>query len=549
MVRVILKGANGTPIFGRWAPQPSFNDGAPLIDHVSSPAVVNRDDVVLHDGLLALTNNTLTPREAVREDLLFVRRVLDAAEIPFLLVRGEDETPVLAIDMKNRKALRLALIAACQNEPFYVKPARIKANGTRVASDERDTPVLVADGVLTPVIKAKAFVIFRPRVEPAGRLRFDEPFGVRIELWEYMRNEVVAPNPNALMRRWLPSNEAINETVELHGEDWPTLRGMFDRLAHDIPFEIDLVFSWVDGAEVEWQKARAARMANFVVGEGDDSEARFRQLDELKYALRSVHQYAPWIRNIYIATDSPRPKWLAEHPRVTLMRSEDFFERHDDLPTHNSHAVESQLHNIPGISEHFLYSNDDMFFGRHVSPSMFFSPGGISKFIEARTRIGMGESSVQRSGFENAARVNRRLLQQKFGATITRHLEHAATPLRVSVMRELEAEFPEDFARTSASAFRQATDISVTNSLYHYFALLSGKAIVQTEAKVKYVDTTSIEGLRKMRSLLRKRSSDFFCLNDGSFPEISAEDRAAAVRSFLDEYYPIPAPWELPEAE
>ncbi|GAA1225266.1 stealth family protein [Rhodoglobus aureus] len=520
-----------------------------MIDHVSSPAVVNRDDVVLHDGLLALSNDTLTPREAVRDDLLFLRGVLDDAGIRFLLVRGDGETPVLAVDWKDRKALGFALVAACQNEPFYVKPARIKENGKPFASDARDSPVLVADGVLVSAIKAKAMMLFRPRVEPAGRLRFDAPFGVRLELWEYVRDEVVAPNPNALMRRWVPRTEAIDDTVDFYGQSWPTLSGMFEPLASDIQFDIDIVFSWVDGAELEWQKARAARMANFVVGEGDDSEARFRQLDELKYALRSVHLFAPWIRNIYIATDSPRPAWLAEHPRVTLMRSEDFFANHDDLPTHNSHAVESQLHNIPGLSEHFLYSNDDMFFGRSVSPAAFFTPGGVSKFIEARTRIGLGESSIERSGFENAARVNRRLLQQKFGATITRHLEHAATPLRISVMKELEKEFPEDFKRTSASAFRQATDVSVTNSLYHYYALLSGKAMIQADAKVKYVDTTSLGGLRKMRSLLRKRTSDFFCLNDGSFPEVSAEDRAAAVRTFLDEYYPIAAPWELPEAE
>ncbi|MGV8877246.1 MAG: stealth family protein [Rhodoglobus sp.] len=520
-----------------------------MIDHASAPAVVNRDDVVFHDGLLALINHDLTPRDAAREDLLFLRGVFDEARIDFLLVRGDGETPVLAVNWKDRKALSLALIDACQDEPFYVKPARIKENGKQVASDVRDTPVLVADGVLSSAIKAKAMVLFRPRVEPAGRIRFDAPFGVRIELWEYLRDEVLAPNPNALMRRWVPRTEAIADTVELHGQSWPTLQGMFDPLASDIGFDIDIVFSWVDGAELEWQQARADRMKNFVVGEGDDSDARFRQLDELKYALRSVHLFAPWIRNIYIATDSPRPAWLAQHPRVTLMRSEDFFANHDDLPTHNSHAVESQLHKIPGLSEHFLYSNDDMFFGRPVSAAAFFTPGGVSKFIEARTRIGLGQSSIERSGFENAARVNRKLLQQKFGATITRHLEHAATPLRVSVMQELEREFPDDFARTSASAFRQATDISVTNSLYHYYALLSGKAIVQADAKVKYIDTTAMEGLRKMRSLLRKRSSDFFCLNDGSFPEISAEDRAAAVRSFLDEYYPIAAPWELPEPD
>ena len=40
------------------------------------------------------------------------------------------------------------------------------------------------------------------------------------------------------------------------------------------------------------------------------------------------------------------------------------------------------------------------------------------------------------------------------GAVTTRHLEHCAAPLRRSVMAELEAEFPEDFRRTTAARFR-----------------------------------------------------------------------------------------------
>ncbi|RZH81155.1 sugar phosphotransferase, partial [Staphylococcus aureus] len=96
-----------------------------------------------------------------------------------------------------------------------------------------------------------------------------------------------------------------------------------------------------------------------------------------------------------------------------------------------------------------------------------------------------------RSGFENAARVNRQLLFDRFGQVITRHLEHTAVPLRKSVLIEMEREFPEEFARTAASPFRSDTDISVTNSFYHYYALMTGRAVPQEKAKVLYVDTTS----------------------------------------------------------
>ncbi|NUT57897.1 MAG: sugar phosphotransferase [Agromyces sp.] len=473
------------------------------------------------------------------EDLLAVGDALDAAGIGYLLVRGNDERLVIAVDRADRKAVARAFAEAFANEPFYaatIAPERIA---------DAD-PVLLADGKLSAHRKASILRLYRPRVEPVGRLRYGSATGVQLELWRFGEDTIEAPVENALMRRTMPRSEAVDDTVHLHGRDWPTLEHMFAPLASDVDFDIDMVFSWVDGSSDEFIRERAKRMQSYVVGEGDDSEARYRQIDELKYALRSVHLFAPWVRRIFIATDSPAPSWLARHPKVTIVRSEQMFADTSVLPTHNSHAVESQLHRIEGLAEHFLYSNDDMFFGRPVSPDLFFSPGGITKFVEATTRIGLGDTDPARSGFENAARVNRALLRERFGKVTTRHLEHCAAPLRRSVMADLEAAFPEDFRRTAASRFRAATDISVTNSLYHYFALLTGRAVVQTDARVKYVETTLKRALPAMRRLLKRRDMDMFCLNDGSFPEISVEERTAAVIDFLERYFPFPAPWEKP---
>ena len=140
--------------------------------------------------------------------------------------------------------------------------------------------------------------------------------------------------------------------------------------------------------------------------------------------------------------------------------------------------------------------------------------------------------------------MNRKLLWNRFGRITTRHLEHTAAPLRRSVVDQMEEEFPEEFRKTAASRFRAADNISVTNSFYHYYALLTGRAVTQTAAKVRYVDTTMRSGLKYLPKLLAKRNMDFFCLNDGSFPEVSADERAEVVTDFLERYFPIKAPWE-----
>jgi len=503
-----------------------------------SPAVVarlkHRPDVVRRHGRYALINKERTPQQAMVEDLLAVRSALDAAGVDFILVRGNDERPVIAVDWQDRKKLRDALVGAFRNEPFY----------SMTVDARKKSSVLVADGQLSANRKARIFRLYRPRVEPVGGLEYGPGTGVQLELWRFEGDQLVLPVENSLTRRTVLRQDAVRGTVERHGLSWPTMENMFADHASDIGFDIDIVFSWVDGSSPEYIAARRARMAGAQLGEGDDHEARFRQIDELKYALRSVHMFAPWIRRIFIATDSQAPTWLAEHPAVTIVRSEEFFADPSVLPTHNSQAVECQLHHIEGLSEHFLYSNDDMFFGRPVGPDTFFTPGGITKFIEAETRIGLGANDAERSGFENAARVNRKLLWDRFGRITTRHLEHTAAPLRRSVMATMEQEFPDEFARTAASTFRAADNISVTNSFYHYYALLTGRAVTQTGAKVRYVDTTQWSGLHYLPKLLAKRNMDFFCLNDGSFPEVSAKERARLVVDFLEMYFPIKAPWE-----
>ncbi|BAD59720.1 hypothetical protein NFA_48680 [Nocardia farcinica IFM 10152] len=457
------------------------------------------------DAVAGQVAGNLAVSEATIADLGYLRAQLAAAEVPFLLVRDRDHRLVLAADAAHRAMVRRVTAAAA----------------------------------------AAGFVCTQPQpdVVRLGRDR-DPAHHVELELWEYHGDTVECPRPNALTRTVFDLADVEFTEVRLFDRSWPTLAQMFAPQPTDVGFDIDIVFSWVDGSDPEFRARRAGMMAQVVVGEGDDADARIRQIDELKYALRSVHKNAPWIRRIFIATDSPAPAWLAEHPKVTIVRAIDHFSDTSGLPTFNSHAVESQLQHIEGLSEHFLYSNDDMFFARPVRPSMFFTPAGISRFIEADVRIGPGRNNERRSGYENAARVNRALLAERFGHVITRHLEHTPVPLRRSVLREMEEEFAADFARTRTSRFRAATDISVTNSLYHYYALLTGRAVPQEAARVAYVDTTSRAGLAVLDDIAAHRDLDFFCLNDGSFPEISESERVREVSRFLAGYFPDPAPWE-----
>src|SRR6185312_15202489 len=102
---------------------PEDDGAASPVREVTSPAAIarfqERPDIVRSEGRYALLNTTITPHEAMVTDLLFIRDALDAAGVGYLLVRGNDARPVIAVSWADRKALRKALVAACQDEPFY----------------------------------------------------------------------------------------------------------------------------------------------------------------------------------------------------------------------------------------------------------------------------------------------------------------------------------------------------------------------------------------------------------------------------------------------
>ncbi|XP_061570487.1 N-acetylglucosamine-1-phosphotransferase subunits alpha/beta [Cololabis saira] len=106
----------------------------------------------------------------------------------------------------------------------------------------------------------------------------------------------------------------------------------------------------------------------------DISASRFEDNEELRYSLRSVEKHAPWVRHIFILTNGQIPSWLnLDNPRVTVVTHQDVFLNSSHLPTFSSPAIETHIHRIPGLSQKFIYLNDDVMFGKDVWPDDFYS--------------------------------------------------------------------------------------------------------------------------------------------------------------------------------
>lgn len=151
-------------------------------------------------------------------------------------------------------------------------------------------------------------------------------------------------------------------------------------------FPVDAVVTWVNGSDPEFgEKIRQIRDA-FCPGKRIEA-GRYRNNGELRYALRALIAYAPWLRTIHLVTNGQRPAWLtqdgqfpsgftANHPQIRFADHREFIPA-EFLPTFNSHVIESFLHRLPGLAEHYIYCNDDVFLGRPTRKTDFFTPNGL----------------------------------------------------------------------------------------------------------------------------------------------------------------------------
>ncbi len=139
--------------------------------------------------------------------------------------------------------------------------------------------------------------------------------------------------------------------------------------------DIDFVITWVDMNDPKWQ----AKFSEYSKDKGNSrngvSKARFRDNGFLKYWFRGVEKFAPWVRKIHFITDGQKPEWLDENnPKINLVNHADFIPS-QFLPTYNSVVIERYIHKIQGLSEHFVYFNDDFYIINHVEKERFFQNG------------------------------------------------------------------------------------------------------------------------------------------------------------------------------
>mgnify|MGYP000206343955 CR=1 FL=1 len=147
---------------------------------------------------------------------------------------------------------------------------------------------------------------------------------------------------------------------------------------------IDVVILWVNSSDEVWKNKINQYLENKIDWDDKEESTRYNSINEIEISITSVIKNASFIRNIFVVTDNQKPKKFEELKELAkksdinlkLIDHKDIFTGYEKyLPTFNNRSIEALMYRIKGLSEHFLYANDDMFVNASLASSFFFKNG------------------------------------------------------------------------------------------------------------------------------------------------------------------------------
>lgn len=255
---------------------------------------------------------------------------------------------------------------------------------------------------------------------------------------------------------------------------------------------IDFVITWVNGQDEEWLEKRSAYIA-----EGDSSVVRYRDYGLLRYWFRCVEKFAPWVHRIYLITDHQVPSWINKgNDKLVLVDHENYIpEKY--LPTFNSNVIEFFMHRIPGLSDRFVYFNDDMFITSRVDEDYFFE-GDKPKDSLVFNAVSVGDKNnaiehiilnnlelLSRDFSKNDIMRNRdKVFRLKYGSGLIRNLllkpwhsftgisnPHVPISYRKETFMKVWEKYGKELEKSSCNRFRTPQDLN--HWLFRYYQLFT----------------------------------------------------------------------------
>ncbi len=307
--------------------------------------------------------------------------------------------------------------------------------------------------------------------------------------------------------------------------------------------KIDFVVTWVDGTDPEWlAEKRKWQTGSDLAGDDANNECRYRpEAEMLRYWFRAVERFAPWVNKIHFVTCGQKPDWLnVNHPKLSLVNHKDYIPS-EYLPTFNSNVIELNYHRLPGLAEHFVLFNDDVFLTNSVLPDFFFNNGMPVLLSDLRYSNKVGYNNWSRTVFNdyclvknsfnirksiwenkrkwfNVKELGLKRVRQNFVCYMANKTlpvgiyGHVALPHLKSSLQEVWDRYPDIMEQVSMYKFR--TDDQVNQWLLCAWNQAKGSFYPVHESKIGKNFSLSPHNVDELCDAVRSQKYPQVCIND-----------------------------------
>lgn len=293
---------------------------------------------------------------------------------------------------------------------------------------------------------------------------------------------------------------------------------------------MDIIITYVDGCDPEWQADYARCIGKKALAK------RYRDWGTLPYLFRGIDECMPFIENVFlvVARESQVPAWV-DPAKVHVVLHRDFIPE-AYLPTFNSTAIEMFMHRIEGLSEEFIYFNDDFFPLMPCQPTDFFREG--------RAAVSMARHILtMRNLFRVHTKRSDRLARQASGARgawFYVRPQHTCAAMLRSVSAEAFERCREQIL-ASVSALRNRRNYN--QYLFTDYAYFTGRTFHQRISNQHF--SLSIANLDVLTKSIMHPTRKIACINDVDMSEEKFQRFQARLLQAFQARFPKKSRFEL----
>ena len=285
---------------------------------------------------------------------------------------------------------------------------------------------------------------------------------------------------------------------------------------------MDVVITYVDGLDPLWQKDYEEHTNIPILAK------RFRDWGTLRYLMRGIEVNMPFVDKVHliVARDSQVPEWV-NRDTVNVVLHKDIIPE-QFLPTFNCNPIELHIHRIKGLSERYIYFNDDVFPLKKCEPTDFF--------VDGKGQLGMSRHLFSFDMFKKICRnsdvVARRALGMKPSLFFLRP-QHVCTPM---IKSECEAVYERQKEAIHASITMTRTAKNISQYIFLNYMYLNGTLENRRLSKRHF--SLGITSTEKLRKFLLNPTKTFTCLNDVQLSEERYEELRRVVLESFETLFP-----------